>query len=324
MPAFTFAAEIRTCTSCGDEFDADDGGYCDYYSEWTCGDCGPCDCEDCYVQHRDSRIHSYGYRPHFVPKGNAGEVMMGVELEVGDDPTAIADAVNPIDAYEEHLYLKEDGSIEGAEIVTHPMTLAYARQYPFKQMMANLRQAGCRINSNYGLHVHVSRESFRKSERQIPTPDELPRRLSALRRQMRGVRGDGAAMHQMIWLMFIHRNTDQLEKLARRPSNRWAPFTKPQKGELVAKAKGSRRYDRYQAVNVQNNATFELRFFKSTLNYRKFMAAVEFADASVRYTANLTSTDVLRGNALNWERFKKWVQRRNYTHLTAEINRTGG
>lgn len=312
----TIDADVRECTSCGDEFDRDYGGtFCEYYEEWLCDSCGPCDCDSCYEERQDSRIHSYSYRPQFMPKGNASEVMMGVELEVGDDQEAIADVVESIDAYENHLYCKEDSSIDGAEIVTHPMTLAYAQQYPFDDMLAGLRGSRCYVNDGYGLHVHVARDSFRQRTLRLP---QGIRNGSALERQYRELRGLASPVHTMIWLMFIQRNAEALQKLARRTNDEWASFRRPQRGETRAKATGSRRWDRYLAVNCNNRATFELRFFQATLSTREFYAALEFADASVRYTADLASADVLAG-ALSWERFTQWATEQGYKNLVAEI-----
>ncbi|TEA09060.1 hypothetical protein CCUG60884_00228 [Mycobacteroides salmoniphilum] len=125
----------------------------------------------------------------------------------------------------------------------------------------------------------------------------------------------------MMWLLFIYRNCAELEKLARRSSSRWARFQKPYPGELARKAQAQLDVeDRYVAVNCNNADTFELRFFKSTLQNTEFYAALEFADASVRYTKAITSRDVLHSNAITWHHFKEWVGTRKYPHLLAAIS----
>ena len=126
----------------------------------------------------------------------------------------------------------------------------------------------------------------------------------------------------MTWLMFMYRNPMQLQKLARRNESRWAKFNKPVPGELVAKARRPYSDDRYIAVNCNNRATYELRFFRSTLNEREFYAAIEFADASVRYTRAIKTSDVLRGNALDWSQFVAWLQSDGgYPNLLAEASK---
>jgi hypothetical protein len=72
-------------------------------------------------------------------------------------------------------------------------------------------------------------------------------------------------------------------------------------------------------VNCNNEKTFELRFFASTLEEREFYAALEFADASVRYTSDIAIRDVLHGEAITWPHFVEWLQRNNYRHLADEL-----
>ncbi|SIC52359.1 Putative amidoligase enzyme [Mycobacteroides abscessus subsp. abscessus] len=292
------------CVACGDEGEEDHAFYCLYCREWRCNECGCCedfgpcaddDDDDCS---RDERVHGYSYRPYlFRPKGNyPSHALLGVELEVGGDQSDIADVVESIDPGEDHLYMKEDGSISGVEIVTHPMTLQWARQYQFAELLNRLRDEACYVDEGYGLHIHVSRNAFQRGGKQ-------------------------SASHQMMWLLFMYRNVSDLEKLARRTSSQWAAFVKPMPGELARKAQSIRSEPRYVAVNCNNEKTFELRFFMSTLDHVEFYAALEFADASVRYTHSIALQDVLRGKALTWRHFTEWVKRHNYKHLLAEITR---
>lgn len=281
------------CEVCGFEVDTDFGTYCDPCDSWNCEDCGSCDIH----REDDSPIHSYEYRPYsFRPKGNyPAEALLGVELEVCGRESVIIGAVDRIDSCEDHLYLKEDGSIRGVEIVTHPMTLAFARKYPFAQLLRDMRASGCTVGDGYGMHIHVSRNAFQRDGKQ-------------------------SASHQMLWLLFMYRNVSELERLARRTSPQWAAFKKPDPGELARKAKSVSRDDRYVAVNCNNKDTFELRFFKSTLTEQEFYAALEFADASIRYTRAISAQDVVRGKAIGWRHFTAWAKRRNYRNLLAEIN----
>jgi hypothetical protein len=303
--------ERADCQNCGHRGWRDDLSYCDscceYYccgmsgcDEYHCSDC--CDCCEDDSDYYDERgaIRYASYRPELVFKGDRSQTMMGVELEVGGNQSSIVPVVHSIDPSEDHLYMKEDGSISGVEIVTHPMTLEYARQYPFQPMLAGLRSAGCRVSSGYGLHIHVARDAFRKNG-------------------ARRGRKQESDVHQMLWLLFMYRNSTQLEKLARRVSDSWGSFRKPAPGELKNKAKGDRGRERYVAVNCLNSNTFELRFFKSTLWKSQFYAALEFADASVKYTRNLSSADVLKGAALSWDVFTQWAADNDYPMLHAEI-----
>jgi hypothetical protein len=128
----------------------------------------------------------------------------------------------------------------------------------------------------------------------------------------------------MAWLMFMYRNSDRLQMLARRQESRWASFRHPAKGELAQKAvtpdgEGYPENSRYVAVNCSNTRTYELRFFQATLDDTEFHAALEFADASVEYTRGLRTADVLRGKALTWQHFHEWVAEQDYPNLLAEL-----
>ena len=300
---------VYMCFECGDPTHQDDAYYCAECGEHFCSMCWEninSSYDYCGNCRSDGPIYPCSYTPAFCPKGDTSHTMMGVELEVGYYEHNVVDAVQAIDADEDHLYMKEDGSIQGVEIVTHPMTLEWARQYKFDEMLRRLRSNGCCVDEDYGLHVHVSRAAFRQ-------------RSSANRR--RGY-GSQSQHHQMMWLMFLYRNADGLRLLARRDSDQWASFRSPRPGELKDKARGPYGSDRYVAVNCNNSATYELRFFQSTLNAEEFWAALEFADASVRYTRNLSSSEVLKGGGLSWDRFTDWCSEHDYTNLHAQILKT--
>lgn len=68
----------------------------------------------------------------------------------------------------EHIYIKRDGSLnEGIEIVTHPMTLDYHKaQMPWAAVMEAALAEGyySHCAETCGLHVHVNRDSFGKTE----------------------------------------------------------------------------------------------------------------------------------------------------------------
>ena len=311
-----WAGHVYFCYECDEPTHQGDAYYCDDCGEHFCEDCWHAQdldnndyyCGNCRPNDGLGDVHDCGYRPDYRPKGDPAHTMMGVELEVGDDyGHNVVEAVQSIDPDESHLYMKEDGSICGVEIVTHPMTLEWAREYQFDEMLRGLRRRGCRVNNNYGLHVHVSRDAFRQ-------------RPSANRRRGHGTQSQH---HQMTWLMFVYRNSEPLKRLARRDSSEWASFHTPRPGELKQKSMGGPYSSaRYVAVNCNNRNTYELRFFQSTLNAEEFWAALEFADASVKYTRNLGSSEVLKGGGLSWERFTNWCSDHGYANLHAQILKT--
>lgn len=323
-----------TCESCDCGIDRE----FDAYRVVECGCCFECaDCLDGISNNRNyaGQIHSYSYKPRrFLSKGNfPDEVLMGVELEMGGIDAKIADRVYSVDNDESHLYCKSDCSIYGAEIVSHPMTLNYVKEWAgWSNLLEKLREDECYTDKadcicgdgsycrhEYGLHIHVSRNAFRqlKKRRVLPEPiadnETYEQRIGReMREMLRQQRDQQAINHQMIWLMFLERNSDKLAGdlgLARRDPSQYGPFKKSNLEELRAK---SAEYPysmegRYTAINCQNDKTYELRFFKSTVDTVEFYAALEFADASVEFTRTLNANDVLRNRGLEWSKFVEWT-----------------
>lgn len=303
---FNGVSGVYRCQGC-EYVDFQGGGSVRYLAdldEYRCASCGYDECEHCNEYFSDlyyhesncsSRhsqfLHEYDYSPYrFRPKGNyPAEPLMGVELEIGGSEYELTGTVNSHDPGEDHLYCKHDGSVDGIEVVTHPMTLAWAKQnFDFKSLLTKLNRVG-HSDDNYGIHVHVSRNAFR---------GVLPDGTVTKRQQ---------PQHQMAWLMFMYRNSDSICKIARRNSDNWASWRKPGKGELKRKASApDSSTGRYVAINCENDKTYEVRVFRSTLDFTEFMAAIELVDASVNYTRNLTTFDVLHNKAMSWGEFHKW------------------
>lgn len=288
------------CDECGQyRCNAMSYEYCEECDRTICADCGG-RCTNC-----DASIHSWDWKPFaYAPKGanpNGATVHMGFELEIEGDADDIVSAVHDVDDSEWHLYMKHDGSVEGVEIVSHPATLDWVNEsFATDRLFRGLRNNGNHVRPrDNGLHIHVSRDSFR---------DHNSR---AIRNRLRHT-GNWRHSHAMIWLMFIYRNADQIDgrnHIARRANDRWAHFNPLSAIELRERAMRPVRGDRYVAVNCNNDATYELRFFASTLDANEFRASLQFAEASVEYTRGLRTADVARG-ALEWDAFVEWVRER--------------
>ncbi|WP_194853173.1 hypothetical protein [Nocardia sp. SYP-A9097] len=277
--------------------------------EDVCGDCEDqyrecldCDrltsngtyCSHCDHDQREDRIYDYSYKPDPVFHGE-GPVYLGLELEVKTPSRALEDCV---DIATNHLgrlgYLKEDGSIgygNGFELVTHPMSYAWAiEEFPWN-VLRELRVRGAYIDNEVGIHVHVSRDGF-----------------------------DSPA-HVYRWMKFFYRNEPHAVRLARRRSDDWASFTPETRADIAKFAKGERfGYGRYQAINVYPQETFEVRIFASSLHRQQVQAALAFVAASVEYTRTLTSGDVARRRGWEWAAFVTWVRAHPiYLPLLAEM-----
>lgn len=295
------------CDNCGEYVCSRmDMHYCDNCDTSRCDDCGE-ECNNCH----GGTIHTYDYRPNVWRNKSVSHterVFLGIELEIEGEESDIVDAVHSVDDNEIHLLMKHDGSVDGVEIVAHPATLEWSTNYfDYASMFRRLRNNRCHIRPREnGLHIHINRSAFREGPRHVRYGESNP-----------------CASHAMAWLMFIYRNTENIDgqdNIARRENDRWARFHRPAPGELRRKAQRIERGDRYVAVNCNNEHTYELRFFASTMRADEFYASLQFADATVEYTRQLQTADVLRHDALSWESFAAWcAPQGRYSTLTAAL-----
>lgn len=242
----------------------------------------------------DDLIRSWDYKP--TPEFHGvGPLFLGAELEVEITTYDRADSARIAQDRLGGLgYLKGDGSLDyGFEIVTHPMSYTYAMEsFPW-DMLPELRRSGATAAESAGLHVHVSRDGFT------------------------------SPLHRYRWMKFIYRNENNVCRIARRRSSEWAPFRPDARRRIKDNAKWPNPYeDRYQAVNVQNTHTLELRIFRSTLRPERLQAALGFASASVEYTRGLTAHEITRNKGWEWPTFQTWVNdRTEYQPLAKEMER---
>lgn len=282
----------------------DHANYCDECDEYNAD---LCNCSE----DNTGQVHQYSYKPNPAFNGaTSNNLYMGFELEMefpnasGSEYSKAVEEVTPLEE-DNVCYLKADGSIRGLgfELVTHPHTLvAYEQATELWDYIERLRTTyGARSwdTTTCGLHVHVSRSTFRS----------------------------GAHTHR--FLSLIYRNPREMMKLAGRKNSQYAQFSdvyKPDewgipKFNLYDKIHGhNRSTERYSAVNTNNDYTLELRFFRGNMKREGVMTALELCHASVEYTRNLTVSDVKLG-ALKWEWFADWVEANNgiYPNLYARI-----
>ncbi len=275
-----------------------------------CGQECSCGCGRSVVEVRNQEqtaagrglINGYSFRPRPSFYGT-GPLFLGAELEVATPSAHKYGLAELAVRWASPLaYLKEDSSIGGGfEIVTHPMTYQYAMDaFPWR-MLTELEEAGASAPSTTGIHVHVSRAGFN---------------------------GVG---HTYRWMKFMYRNQREVRALARRSSNQYAPFTREGRRYVKDHAKGPVRRNaygetdqpdigRYQAINVLNEATLEVRVFAGSLKPVQVQAALGLVAASVEYTRTLSTQEILRDGGWEFNRFAKWASDRpEYAPLNAEI-----
>lgn len=273
------------CESCRRESDDED-------------DDGGCSCDACRTERPSDDgpgygpgglIRNYTYKPDPVFRGE-GPTFFGMELEIESLQDRMSNARTATAHLGDLAYLKEDGSIGcGFEIVTHPMSYAWAMEHFPWQMLGALRADGADADGT-GLHVHVSRTAF------------------------------ASPCHTYRWMKFLYRNSDRVAIVARRDSHQWAAFDDGDRVRVKHYAKGEKGFERYRAINTQNDHTFELRVFAASLEPQQVQAALGLAAASVEYTRHLTVTDIAQRGGWDWSAFTEWlVERDEYAPLRAEL-----
>jgi len=287
------------CENCRDQY----YHFCDNCEQYVDDDYQSEHQSNCYD---NGEIHGYDYRPNPIFLHNEGEVdnapirtinvqsvirnyrqvaYMGFELEMeyfGRGRSSFGDGVESCDIHDV-TYLKSDGSLNhGFEMVTHPMTLAWAMEnFPW-QRIEQLNDGSFEGwgGSTAGLHIHVSRDGFAN--------------LS----------------HQARFVHLITRNQNLYEILAGRSSERWANFNNDNLRNISRKLRRIESSERYSAVNLQNRATLEVRIFQSSLKPERIKMCLQLVDASVKYTENLSCNDMVTGKAFSSKSFIAWVATR--------------
>jgi hypothetical protein len=185
--------------------------------------------------------------------------------------------------------IKHDGSLaDGLELATQPMTLAHFRTLDL-HMLEQLRANGARAwdTSTCGIHIHLERGTF------------------------------ATRAHVWRFAKFIFGNRHQLRPIVGRDSSSYVQWGADSFQVISNVLKGVRfaSTGHYSAVNLDNNATIEVRVFKSTLRAATLTRYVEFLFALVEYTRDLTILDVTLG-ALDLHAFTSWLSVRSGDYPT--------
>ena len=278
---------FSSCYECGDFGYDDNMMWSDFHEEMYC--------EDCYWEYGrdddDSSIHEYSYKPDPIfhhTDSDAKNVpyirgykrpdkflFLGVELETNDtrEIPNLAYFVNQDD--EDHVYLKKDTTVEGPEIVTHPMTLDYHKnEFEWQALIEEAENDGL-YPDGAGLHVHASRASF-------------------------GIDRLAQAQTETNILALLELHWDQMVTLARRESSDWArkncvdpiyrnePLT-----ETIDKLEDGKSAGRYHAINFENEHTIEFRMFASTFETGTIFATLEAVTLLCELGREMTLADIL-------------------------------
>lgn len=265
-------------------------------------------CECCYDDRRrydeeeerlNRTIQDYNYKPcpifyehdeddrKFNDDSITGydKAYFGIELEIDQrrddyddypaDPDDVADnLMSEIPGFRERFYIKYDGSLNnGMEIVSHPHT--YAAHYnleAWETLMSKARRAGFTSHDvgTCGIHYHVNRNS-----------------LGSTRQERDDTAFKMVLLTECLW--------DDFVKFSRRRGfsycHKHNVWTKQDTfDKFKDKARGT--MSRHNAVNLCNTHTVEFRMCRGTLNYKTFIASLQFMYLIRVIAMSLSSTAI--------------------------------
>lgn len=227
------------------------------------------------------KIHNYSTRVESMLKFKATKVRpntvyLGCELEYETNNRRKAQiAVGKL--MHGHALMKSDGSIQnGFEIVTCPATLDIHLQV-FKSFFDNL-PPDLKVEKNVGMHVHISRKP-----------------LSHL------------TLGKLTEFLNRDENKKFIHHIAGRIDNNYARMS----SERTVTFPWRNRHggDRYNALNLNNQNTVEVRLFATPINYKEFAMRLQFVQALVDYCSPAQSTESLKKQT-HYEAFMHWLSQR--------------
>ena len=239
-------------------------------------------------------VFNYSHKPQpsifQYPKNN--NLYMGFELEVeqvNEENGIKAEAFKNFlkkHYQEQFFYLKEDGSLDsGFEMVSHPFTLSFAKKYfKLSKILSWLRNNSFEALENCGMHIHINRAYFSEKD------------LIRMR-------------------IFFSLNQEYLYKLSGR-EDRDNSYCQYEDLDLDMFLNGEEEdYDRDRALNfsTHDHSTIELRLFQSTLDFKRFMSYLEFAEVISLYCKKTTIKDIIskEREEVSWGLFCKWLVKNN-------------
>jgi hypothetical protein len=271
------------------------------------------------VGHDYLSLFGYSYRPDFnyvkTLKDTNPLLYLGAEVEVdfvhssSDDDWADADdryaeparqvveeipsvIIPHLTKYKNHAYTKHDGSLNrGFEIVTMPASLNAhmdKNMFDYEKAFNVLRRVGFRSHDTdtCGLHVHMSRSFFGKSEFE---------RMKRAAFMMIILENNWANV-----VRFARRNRGEIEQWASKKNMKKTKNHYKSDEDVVRDF--SSEYgihdDRYVALNLCNRHTFELRIFKGTLIADTYLATLQFVSNLAHYVKSTDDIDVILNTSL--------------------------
>lgn len=297
--------------------DVDDGRYCNNCVQY----CDDCDRYVVSMSEYDSRcrdcnstegLMGYGHTEPStwlggpLPKREDGSQIgyyLGIELEIvaesGDRRgyTKVREWLDENLGGRRNMDLKHDGSVDGYEMATQPMTPDYFENVNWESFFEMVNEAHPLSDRGYddepdahGLHVHIGRTAFHR---------------------------DDVAIAAFCYLIG---QDNHLERIGRREATHYCEKVPKPVSSAIVHRKGTRTTQGMRlhyngnhfgrtAINLLNSATIEIRAFKSTRSANEFRDAVRMVYVAAEYIRHLRVGRKPCGpQALRWDTFAEWVK----------------
>lgn len=280
---------------------SDDYGLDDYYD-----DDAECNCESCLRE----RAREDGHGGLSVSEDSAVALVM----QNGND---------------KKLYCKEDGSIsDGFEIVSHPMSLLHWQNHFDWSWAKKLADNGMVAwnDSTCGLHIHVSKTAweskphfarwwmlmFGNSDAWVQLAGRHSTSYASWRNEGEGtsarrayaVKDPDVTRRIRASLPLVPPRATYEESIEIDRRRRQIMATHTNKAALEA---ANQDGGRYSAINLHNEHTVELRFWRPSLKYTTVLASIEATAASVEYARVAKFNPKLKEETLTMKALVQWA-----------------
>lgn len=267
--------ETSGCEECGDvyyledrvEYDDDEDRYL---------------CYRCVEAKERKEIHDYSYKPspmfRKLEQERESNEYFGFEIEVEGDRYYAKEFLQKVNKEMELVYLKRDGSVDGFEIVSHPMSRGffYKEFVPkLTEGMEFLRQMGFRGHNKAGIHIHVSSSSI----------------SAKMLKNMVNLMYQNKVEHRTTWRKIVQRRQYELDRWASMKPETLNNKTKTNTYKVIDAYDRQGRYykpligsSRYSAINTSNDQTVEFRVFNSNTRIERIVKNAEVIFSLIDYS----------------------------------------
>ena len=288
-----------TCACCGEFVHQDNA----YWDEAT----GDMYCEYCYGTETGSHsINSYHSNNNWTVHLTESELdnymsdklTLGLEIEVAGYAEFSEGFMERID--NDLIYLERDGSVDGFEIITQPMTKQYATEIFTDKISKGfefLKEHNFKGHNAGGIHIHVG----------LPYDNELDF-MSCLLKLKKLLYNLPTNMQDLL-LLISQRKSDALKQ--------WSNNTYYRKLTLQNCTLQS---NRYELLNIDSRTcTLEFRMFNSNLRTERIMKNIEVVLSLLDYVDTYYTVNMYDKNLFTW---LDYVQRNEekYPNLVRFIN----